>query len=622
MSQASVEQVFQQALQDHSAKRIEDAARGYRAVLAREPRHAHSLHMLGRIACDEGRLDEAEELIQRAIAIDDKVAVFHRTLGATYKAQRRGDEAIAAYVRSLVLKPNALAALNLGELHQDRLQYEDAMRCYRQVLELDPGNISALSNMTAIFTNLGMMDKVFSMCGHILERDPENHNAHNNLAVAYKAAGNMAAAISHARRAVASAPQSAIIYSNMLLMMVYADFIPPEELAEASRGFGSQIADDIAWMKHDAINRDPARRLRIGFVSPDFFSHAVNYFFEPLLVGRSRDYFEYFAYSNVSREDDVTERLRHEFDHWRDIRFLPDEKVAEVIASDGIDILVDLAGHTANNRLLVFARKPAPVQVTWLGYPATTGMKAMDYRITDSFAEPPGMTEQWNVEELWRLPRIFCCYQPHADSPAVIDHPPFRDNGYITFGCFNNFSKVTDDTLEAWARIMVAVPDSRLLLEVGSLTEFRPVVEDKLRRAGMPMDRVDLEPRRKENQFVLYNCIDMALDPFPCCGGTTSMDTLWMGVPFVTLAGVHFVSRMGVTILNNAGLPELIAADVDEYVAKAVALAKDRARLESLRSGLRQRIAKTPLMDTQAFVKDMEDAFRGMWRKFCAQVAA
>jgi predicted O-linked N-acetylglucosamine transferase (SPINDLY family) len=290
-----------------------------------------------------------------------------------------------------------------------------------------------------------------------------------------------------------------------------------------------------------------------------------------------------------------------------------------MIEADGIDVLIDLAGHTGGNRLLVFARKPAPVQASWIGHPATTGMKAMDYRITDHFAEPEGMTEHLNTEALWRLPRIYGCYQGGRDRPPVISHPPADDNGYVTFGCFNNFVKVTAPALRAWKRILEAVPDARLLLEIASLAQpsHRVCVEEYLRAHGMPMDRIILEPRKPENQFVLYNRIDIALDPFPCTGGTTSMDTLWMGVPLVTLAGRQFVSRMSASLLNNVGAPELVAATENEYVAKAVALAGDRPRLRALRDHIRDTVERSPLMDKAAFARDMEDAYRGMWRRFC-----
>ncbi len=341
-------------------------------------------------------------------------------------------------------------------------------------------------------------------------------------------------------------------------------------------------------------------------------------FFLAPVYQRDKEKFEIFAYSKTDKEDSVTADIKNHFDHWRDIRYLKDEAAVQLIENDKIDILVDLAGHTAHNSLLTFARKPAPVQVSWLGYPATTGMKAIDYRITDSYAEPVGMTEHLNVETLWRLPDIFCAYQPHKKTPPVIDHPPFEDNGYITFGCFNNFTKVTDTVLETWAKIMAQVPNSRLLLEIAGIGSMKVLneIRERLINSGLPLERVTIEQKSKTNQFVLYNKIDIALDPFPCAGGTTSMDTLWMGVPFVTLAGRHFVSRMGVTILSNAGLPELIADNIDDYIAKAVDLAQDRERLRKLREGLRERFAASPVMDQEKFARNMEDAFRQMWKNW------
>jgi predicted O-linked N-acetylglucosamine transferase (SPINDLY family) len=273
--------------------------------------------------------------------------------------------------------------------------------------------------------------------------------------------------------------------------------------------------------------------------------------------------------------------------------------------------------------MLLFARKPAPIQVTWLGFPATSGVKTIDYRITDHYADPEGMTEHLNVETLWRLPGMFCCYKAHENSPAPIDHPPSEDNGYVTFGCFNNFARVSDGTLDSWAKILARVPDARLLLEIVGIenASFKSDIEKRLVSRGLPIERVILEARKRENQYVLYNRIDIALDPFPSNGGTTSMDTLWMGVPLITKAGDQFFARLGTTILGHAGLPELIAQTPDEYVDLAVNLATDRSRLRNLRHRLRERVAATPLMDDKAFARNMEDAYRSMWRMWCSRRA-
>jgi predicted O-linked N-acetylglucosamine transferase (SPINDLY family) len=463
------------------------------------------------------------------------------------------------------------------------------------------------------------------------------------MAVACKRQGSLDESIAYSRKALTFGTGDHGRYSNLLLAMIYAASVSPEDLTATAREFGKRLADPLLRQRPLLRNKDPERKLRIGYVSQDFRNHAVNYFLEFLPKLHDRKQFEVFAYSSAVAEDQITARLKLTFDHWRDIKPLKDDAAADIIEADQIDILIDVAGHTGYNRLLVFARKPAPIQVTWLGFPATTGMKAMDYRFTDAFAEPEGMTEHLNTETLWRLPEIFCCYGPHESNPAVIDHPPFEDNGYITFGCFNNYTKITDPVLEAWAKIMARTPDSRLLLEIADLEgpqilqenegkavlpllyadterqKFRQKVMDRLHRLDMPLERVLLEPRKKSNQFVLYNKIDIALDPFPCAGGTTSMDTLWMGVPFVTLAGKHFASRMGITFLKNVSLPELIAQNTDEYIQIASDLANDRNRLRALRHNLRDKVVASPLMDQARFTRNIEAAYRDMWRKWCTR---
>ena len=345
-----------------------------------------------------------------------------------------------------------------------------------------------------------------------------------------------------------------------------------------------------------------------------------------MIARHDRERFEVFGYYSHNIEDEVTARFRRYCDHWRNVDKLADDRVADLIREDGIDILVDLAGHTGRNRLPVFARKPAPVQVTWLGHPNTTGMKAMDYRITDAFAEPEGMTEHLNAETLWRLPEIFCCYTPCASKPERLGSAelepkptPALDKGYVTFGSFNNIAKLSPPVVALWARVLHAVPGSRLMLEAHMLD--KPLMQDQIRSRfaahGIGPERLILLPRKQEQQYVLYHEIDIALDPFPCVGGATSFDSLWMGVPLVTLAGRSFVSRMGVSLLSNLGLDELVAADEDAYVEIAAALAHDLERLKGIRQGMRKRMEASPLMDAERFARHMEAAYREMWRRWC-----
>lgn len=567
------------------SNKVESGKQYFEQVLKLNSDDVESLSFLGRIFRDQGKYEEALLYYKRLNSIQPS-GFSHANVGLVLQDLGRATEATIQYKEALKHTPDSYEFYNnLALLYNDMARYEEAYSCYENALRLNPNNPLLLSNAAATYKDLGFLDKAIELL----------------------------------KRAISITPDHGYLYSNLLFVMLYAASVKPEELASTSRIFGEKIVDPLLIKKAHSNNKNTERKLRIGYVSPDFFKHAVHYFLEPLLILHDRTKFEIFAYSNTPKEDDVTERIKKEVDHWRDIRFLSDEKITSLIEADSIDILVDLTGHTGKNNLRIFAQKPAPIQITWLGYPATTGMKAIDYRITDIYAEPVGMTEHLNTETLWRLPQIFCCYQPSENSPAVIDHSPFEDNDYITFGCFNNFAKVTDDVMRTWSKIMAQVPKSQLLLEIFGvdIAMVRDQVQKRLEAAGIPLDRVILETRRRTNQYILYNRIDIALDPYPCNGGTTSMDTMWMGVPMITLAGRHFVSRMGVTILTNAGLPELIANSEDAYVKITVDLANDRERLKKMRHGLQEKVVASPLMDQKLFARNMEAAYREMWKIWC-----
>jgi predicted O-linked N-acetylglucosamine transferase (SPINDLY family) len=566
--------------------------------------------------------------------------IFKNGNGLHYNAPLSSPVSLASETQQQQLIEQLVTALDTLIAQE---KFGDAEKICRSAIELVPSNSEFIMKLGAILLHQDKVEEALPFFEQALGIEPNNPAILSNMAVALKRQGRLDESIAHSRKALTFSTGDHGRYSNLLLAMIYAASISPEDIASTAREFGERLADPLLRRRPLIRNKDPKRKLRIGYLSQDFRNHAVNYFVEFLPKLHGRGQFEIFAYSSAVSEDHITARLKPTFDHWRNIKTLDDDAAADLIEADEIDILIDISGHTGYNRLLVFARKPAPIQVTWLGYPATTGMKAMDYRITDAYAEPPGKTEHLNVETLWRLPEIFCCYGAHESNPAVIDHPPFEDNGYITFGCFNNFTKVTDPVLEAWAEIMARTPNSHLLLEIADLDgpqiiqensgkaslpllsadterqKFRQKIMDRLHRLGLPLERVILEPRRNSNQFVLYNKIDIALDPFPCVGGTTSMDTLWMGVPLVTLAGRHFASRMGVTILPNAGLPELIARNTDEYIQLAADLASDQDRLRSLRHNLRDKIVASPLMNKERFTRNMEAAYREMWLRYCRE---
>jgi predicted O-linked N-acetylglucosamine transferase (SPINDLY family) len=499
------------------------------------------------------------------------------------------------------------------------------MECCQTAIAVQPQYAEAYNNLGVAFRERGRIDDAMACFQKAIALKPDFADAFTNFGIGFKDKGELDHALTCYQAALAYQPGYTYAHHSLLLAMQYSASHTPEEVFAAHLRFAEQFEPALKsrWLAH-VKPLDPHKRLKIGYVSPDFCSHPVAYSIEPVLACHDKAQVEVFCYYNRNHYDPVTHRIKALADHWRPCKDMADDELAAQIRADGIDILIDLAGHTGDNRLLTFARKPAPVQATYLGYPATTGLTAIDYRITDVHAEPPGMTERFNVEQLWRLPEIFCCYRASENSPAVIDRPPMEDNGFVTFGCFNNFSKVTDPVLALWARLLQQVPTARLMLEIHGIDnpQVRAELDERLARLGMPLDRLILIPRKRENQYVLYNQIDIALDPFPCNGGTTSLDTVWMGVPFVTLAGGHFTSRIGVTILTNAGMPELIARTEDEYVQIAAELAQDAARLTATRSGLRERAQTGPLMDAKRFTTHMEQAYRGMWQTWCRSEAA
>lgn len=582
---ALVSNLFTEAHQHFQDGKLADAEALIDIVVLLDEGHAEAIHLAGNIASLTNRLDLAFDLISIAVSLNDGSAGFHANLGNVLSHQKR---------------------------------YDEAAICFQRALERDPECHVAHSNLGVVFQKQSLLQRALHHLREALRLAPDYAKAHCNLGVVLKDLGHLDEAIASFGAALALDPDTPLPHSNRIFARMYAPHSTPlDQLADA-KAFGERFADPLLRRRPFPNDRDPGRRLRVGFVSGDFCEHAVNYFLEPALRHLDPAQIETFAYSNTQKEDAVTERLKGVFAQWRCLCGIDDDAAANLIEADGIDILVDLSGHTAYNRLLVFARKPAPIQVAWIGFPGTTGLKAIDYRFTDPYAEPPGLGDDVSVETLWRLPRVCACYQaPDRDLP-IAAHPPADRNGYVTFGCFNRFAKVSDATLGAWGRILRLIPDARLLLEIADSDqpEVRAGIAARLERAGLPLDRTDIEARAPQNRYVLYNRIDIALDPFPYNGGTTNLDTLYMGVPFIALAGEHYVARMGHAILSHVGLAELSVGTVDDYVARAADLARDRTRLRTIRHDLRGRLMASPHMDHALLAGDIGDAFRAMWRRW------
>lgn len=503
---------------------------------------------------------------------------------------------------------NAIALHRAGRL-------TDAEAIYRQILAVEPDNANALQLLGALAHQLERHGAAIELIERSLSINPTGKQALNNLGEALRATGQIERSIAAFRRALELYPDYVKAHSNLLLTLHSQANLDPLALRKEHEAWAAQHASGIVQMTHPT-ERDPDRPLKIGYLSPDFRRHSVAYFIEPAIEHHDRKQFPVYCYSNATRRDEVTDRLEQSASAWRDVAQLNDDGLADLIREDGIDILVDLCGHMARNRLLVLGRKPAPVQATYLGYPNGTGIAQVDFRISDTLADPAGMTDEHYVERIVRLPGCAWCYRPPEMSPAIEAADPARP---LTFASFNKFPKITPTTAKLWARILERIPSARLLIKAKSLSDPQTCETAKrlLKTAGMPMDRVTLAGWRRgvDEHLAIYNQVDVALDPFPYHGTTTTCEALWMGVPVVTLAGNAHVSRVGASLLSAVGLDDLVTTTPDAYVDTAVLLANNVARRVELRSTLRDRLSRSPLMDAAGFTRNLEAAYRQMWRR-------
>jgi len=656
MTEPDASQTLQLAVQHHQAGRLSEAEKFYRQILAREPRQVNALHLLGVIAHQTGRHDLAVELIRQAAALAPKQPAIHSNLGEAYRPLNRLDDAVASFRKALAFQPDFLPALHgLGNALAAQGRIDDATACLREALALQPesatirndlGNLLAArgqfdeatalfqqaiavkpdfaepyNGLGSVFKDRGQLEEAVVCYRQALVLKPDHALAHNNLGTILKDQGQLEEAIVCLRRARALSPNHAGIHSNLVYTLEYHSGHEAGVLAAELHRWNQEHARPLArFIQPHPNDRSPDRRLRLGYVSPDFRTHPVGWFLRPLFAAHDRQSFELFCYSNTHRVDGVTTLLRSHTDGWREIVGQSDQQVADLIRADRIDILVDLALHTAKNRLLLFARKPAPVQVTYLGYPGHSGLETIDYRLTDIHLDPPvSGASLGRAEQPARLPETYWCYRPIVDPCPEVAALPALAAGHITFGCLNAFCKVTSETLTAWCRLLSTLPHARLVINAqpGS---HRTRVHDLFAASGIDPQRVRFVGMVPPEQYLQsYSAIDIGLDPFPFPGGTTTCDALWMGVPVISLAGPTPVTRGGLSLLSNVGLSELVAHSVDDYLEKAIALARDLPRLAALRTGLRERMRCSPLMDAPRFARHLEAAYRTMWRRWCAQ---
>lgn len=604
--------------------RPEEAAKCYRQALALKPDYEEAHLNLGLALKQLGHMQVAVASFRRVLEINPGHVEAHISLGSALQEQGGTLEAISYYRQALALQPeHSGALLNLGNALQDQGKSVEAEACYRRALEIEPDYANAHLNLGIVLTAVGRLEEALATYRRALEIDPGFAKAYLNLGSVLKDTGQPDAAITHIRRALEIQPDYVDAQGSLLFIHNYMADQPVERLLAEARHLGKMVAQKarpfVTWSNVDT----PKRSLRVGLVSGDFRIHPVGYFIESVLAAmasRADTGLEVIAYYNHFVNDTLTERIKACCQGWHSTVRLSDESLAAKIHGDGIDILIDLSGCTAHGRLPVFAWKPAPVQASWLGYFATTGVAEVDYLIADPWVVPEA-EEAHFVEKIWRLPETYLCFT-EPDVGVRVAPPPALANGYITFGCFNNLAKMNDAVVALWARVLGAVPGSRLFLKTKQLGDasVRQSTIDRFAAHGIDAGRLILEGFAPRAELLAsYHRVDIALDPFPYPGGTTSVEALWMGVPVITRRGDRFLSHVGETIAHNAGMSGWIAADEDDYVAKAAHFASDPEQLAGLRVGLRQQVLSSPLFDAPRFARHFEEAMQGMWNNYLEQ---
>ncbi len=556
-----------------------------RAILSRQTDNAAALHLLAVSLCAQGRSQEGIACLRGVIALAPDAPDAHLTL--------------------------ATVLATTGDIN-------GAIESYRQALRVRPALPEVRHKLAATLKSLSRFDEAEECCLAGLDLDANDAVLRHTLGKVRFEQGRVDEAIADVRSALALDPDAAAVHSDLISMLNYIDAPAPAELYAECRRWAERFARPLEQQAAPHLN-DPSseRRLRVGYVSSGFREHPVAFFIWPVVEHHDRGKFEVILYSDVTHEDEYTAELRERADGWRNAAAMGDEELARTVRDDAIDILVDLSGHTLRNRLLAFARRPAPVQVNWLGFPCTTGMKGIDYRVTDPWCDPPGLTEHVNSETLVRLPHIYMAWHPPLRSPDIAPLPALAA-GHVTFGFFHGCYKITPRMVALWSRIMHRQPGSRLVIPAvdGRVANGRLLAE--FAEHGIDAARLELLPRLPIDDFLaIYRKVDIALQPFPYHGATTTCFCLWMGLPVVVLAGTTHASRADLSMLTNVGLPQLVTDSPDQYVEIACRLASRIDELADLRSRLRAMMLRSTVMDGPECAHALEDAYRGMWRRWC-----
>ena len=571
----------------------------------------------------DGRYREALPFALRTVELEPGSGAAHRTLGVCYWRVGNPELAITQYTRAINLEPdNACYYNDLGLVCFECRLLAEAQGAFQEVLRLQPDSVSAYTHLGLLANLTGLTGLAIAFQRRALAVNPQCGEAQNNLALFLRDQGQHVECLQHYREAIRLKPENAGVLSGYLLALNDDPDADPAWVASEHRRYQGIIKR--VRRATTVGDRDPKRRLRVGYLSPDFRTHSVAYFIAPTIQHHNRDQVNVTCYSTGLLEDAMTEEIKGCVERYRNVSRLSNDELAEVVKADGIDVLVELTGHTSENRLEMLANRVAPVQVTYLGYPNTTGLAEMDCRVTDVIADPPGKTEAWHTERLVRIEGGFLAYQPRDEGRhlAVVTEP-VRAAKHITFGSFNNLAKINDLVLETWASILEQVPDSVMILKARGLRneEVKERIQVAFAARGIDGEcRIQLmgHERSGVDHLRMYNRIDIALDTFPYNGTTTTCEALWMGTPVVAIAGACHAGRVGASLLTHAGLAELVANDRQGYIDKAVALGTDWDALARLRSGLRERFSSSAVMDASRLARGLEGAYREAWNAYCA----
>lgn len=582
---------------------------------------AAEAHQVGSNLFRAGHLSEAAEALARAARLAPGEPRYRISLAAALGRLGRHAQAVAELRAALIRGGGRLAELhnNLGASLEQLGRLEEAAAALANAVALRDDYLEARKNLARVLRRLGRPAAAAAACEAGLAHHAGDPDLLLELATVVGETGDAERAIAAARELVAAQPDSAAALSALLYTLHYCPEYDAERLHREHAAWGARFCEPGRGSIPPHLNdRDPERRIRVGYVSPDLREHTVTKFISAAIEHHDRERLEVTCYSDTDRPDHVTERIKRWAEHWHDTREMDPAALERLIRAHRIDILVDLRGHAAGNRLPLFARKPAPVQVNMVGYFNTTGLATMDYRLTDRHMDPPGGTEHLYTEGLIRIEPSCWCYAPEPHAPGVSD-PPVLKNGYITFGSLNKVVKVSEPCARLWARVLEAVPGSRLLLSVAG--DAAAAVRERLAGFGLSPDRLVLTDKTRTSQQYLerFNEIDLALDTRPFGGITTTCDGLWTGVPCVSLPGGTSVSRAGQSILHAANLPELAADVPDAFVRIACGLAGNVERLCLTRRGMRDRLRASPLMDHAGFARKLEAEYRRIWRAWCAR---